>query len=367
MLAPALAAIAAFEVVLFCKNNEPLWRSVKILRVQFLLKHHCHFGSPKGKEQRSIPEVHSHLHPPSPIFAVDNQRIVAMSFKLPSPYEPLDLLPGVDLWIKRDDLIHPVVSGNKWRKLKGFFQTADPSLPVLTFGGAYSNHLPAAAFALKHFGYAGIAVVRGEELAVDDNAVLRYCVSQGMKVHFASRSEYRELRERGWEPTPEQRARWALTDVQILPEGGAGEHARSGTGEIWSEIAAIHIPNHLVIASGTGTTVRGIISEMPTRCLTQVHVVSAVRGAHREETLVKMLAEEKNIKLQWIDEVAFGGFGKGRAELAPLAMRFTEQTQIPIELNYNAKVWAYLQKQNWNGRVCWVHTGINAPQIRGAS
>jgi 1-aminocyclopropane-1-carboxylate deaminase/D-cysteine desulfhydrase-like pyridoxal-dependent ACC family enzyme len=80
-----------------------------------------------------------------------------------------------------------------------------------------------------------------------------------------------------------------------------------------------------------------------------------------------MLAEEKNIKLQWIDEVAFGGFGKGRAELAPLAMRFTEQTQIPIELNYNAKVWAYLQKQNWNGRVCWVHTGINAPQIRGAS
>ena len=70
--------------------------------------------------------------------------------------------------MKRDDLIHPDVSGNKWRKLKGFFGEVDPSRPVLTFGGAHSNHLRAAAFAFAYAGIKGIAVVRGEELGKSD-------------------------------------------------------------------------------------------------------------------------------------------------------------------------------------------------------
>ena len=79
-----------------------------------------------------------------------------MPFLTPSPVQKLTVKPELDLYIKRDDLIHPIVSGNKWRKLQGFFQILRPGEPIMTFGGAFSNHLPAAAFAANHFGQAEV-------------------------------------------------------------------------------------------------------------------------------------------------------------------------------------------------------------------
>jgi 1-aminocyclopropane-1-carboxylate deaminase len=88
--------------------------------------------------------------------------LTSFPFITPSPTEKLlDFSLGT-LWMKRDDLIHPAVSGNKWRKLKGFFREVDPRRPVLTYGGAHSNHLRAAAFALAHAGIKSIGIVRGE-------------------------------------------------------------------------------------------------------------------------------------------------------------------------------------------------------------
>jgi len=268
-----------------------------------------------------------------------------LPFLTPSPVQKLTVKPELDLYIKRDDLIHPIVSGNKWRKLQGFFQILSLEEPITTFGGAFSNHLPAAAFAAKHFGHPITGVVRGEELNASSNALLAYCQAQGMALEFISRSAFRSLREGGW------------TEYygRVLPEGGAGSHAMEGCGEIWKELA--HEPDHLVLASGTGTTVSGILAAMPPHCKTQVHAVSAVKGANKECAALQQLALEKRITLHWEDEIHFGGFGKWSPSLLEEARKFEQTTGIPLDPNYNAKVWAYLQRTSLQGKVVWIHTG----------
>lgn len=268
-----------------------------------------------------------------------------MPFLTPSPVQKLVVKPELDLYIKRDDLIHPIVSGNKWRKLQGFFQILAPGEHITTFGGAFSNHLPAAAFAAKHFGHPITGVVRGEELNASSNDLLKYCQAQGMALEFVSRSAFRSLRESGW----------TGYSGRVLPEGGAGSHAMEGCGAIWKELA--HEPDHLVLASGTGTTVSGILAAMPPHCKTQVHVVSAVKGAHKECAVVQQQALAKQIALHWEDETHFGGFGKWSPSLLEEAENFEQTTGIPLDPNYNAKVWAYLQRTSLQGKVVWIHTG----------
>ena len=249
-------------------------------------------------------------------------------FLTPSPTEKLLDFSSGSLWMKRDDLIHPDVSGNKWRKLKGFFREVDPSRPVLTFGGGHSNHLRAAAFALAHAGIKGIAVVRGEELSPQHSPTLKYCEKMGMALHFIPRSEYKVLREKDWLPTAGQLQEWGGESAQILPEGGAGRHAFEGCGEIWTELD--HKPDHLLIASGTATTVLGILSAMPEDSPTKVHVISAVKGAKKEQARVKVCAQQKSINLHWEDEVHFGGFGKIPAQLTPLQTAFNKEDRKSV-------------------------------------
>jgi len=276
-------------------------------------------------------------------------------FLTPSPTEKLLDFSSGSLWMKRDDLIHPDVSGNKWRKLKGFFREVDPSRPVLTFGGGHSNHLRAAAFALAHAGIKGIAVVRGEELSPQHSPTLKYCEKMGMALHFIPRSEYKVLREKDWLPTAGQLQEWGGESAQILPEGGAGRHAFEGCGEIWTELD--HKPDHLLIASGTATTVLGILSAMPEDSPTKVHVISAVKGAKKEQARVKVCAQQKSINLHWEDEVHFGGFGKIPAQLTPLQTAFNKEHGFAIDSVYNAKVWAYIQRTSFEGSVLWINTG----------
>ena len=276
-------------------------------------------------------------------------------FLTPSPTEKLLDFSSGSLWMKRDDLIHPDVSGNKWRKLKGFFFFFYPSRPVLTFGGAHSNHLRAAAFAFAHAGIKGIAVVRGEELSPQHSPTLKYCEKMGMNLHFIPRSEYKVLREMDWVPTARQLQEWGGESAQILPEGGAGRHAFEGCGEIWTELD--HKPDHLLIASGTAATVLGILWAMPESSATKVHVISAVKGAKKEQASVKECAQQKSIDLHWEDDVHFGGFGKIPEQLNEQKKAFEEEHDFAIDPVYNAKVWAYIQRTSFEGSVLWINTG----------
>lgn len=277
-------------------------------------------------------------------------------FSTPSPVQKLTVLPELDLYIKRDDLIHPVVSGNKWRKLQGFFDTLPAGQSIITFGGPHSNHLPAAAFAAKFLGHPITGIVRGDELNAASNAHLAYCQQQGMPLHFIARSTYRELRNTGWQISSEMRAQWGATDAHLLPEGGAGDHAMRGCGAIWHELKRTHF-DHLVLASGTGTTAQGILKAMPENSKTRVHVVSAVKGAQRECAAVEATAQSKGIDLHWEDDPHFGGFGKWTPELMALKTQFESATGIAIDPNYNAKVLAYLHRTQLSGKVLWLHTG----------
>lgn len=288
----------------------------------------------------------------------------AFPFQTPSPLVRLTSLgadfPATELWMKRDDLIHPVVSGNKWRKLKHFVLRADLARPVLTFGGAYSNHLPAAAFALNWAGFSSTAVVRGDELHPESNARLRYCARMGMNLHFISRSDYRELRDRQWQPSLAQLAHWNLVHPQLLPEGGAGLEAQKGCGEIWHEIAAHFIPDTLLIASGTATTALGMLRAMPAGGPTRLVVLSAVRAARNEARAVESLAGQRGIPLLWVDE-PFGKFGKTAPLQREHMQSFYERTGIALDPNYNGKIayWLYENAQHpWlQGRVIWVNSG----------
>ena len=339
MFTSTLTAMSTLKMVLFSKHDIPLFGFIKILRVQLLFKHRLY-------SIWVVPKLHHRT-----FVIMDSNQFPS---NLPSPLQKLPI-EGMDLWMKRDDLIHPIISGNKWRKLKGFFREIDRSKTIITFGGAYSNHLPAAALAAKLHEMKIIGIVRGEELNSKSNRFLKYCSEHGMELYFISRSEYRTLRERNWQIGDELVQNIPNHPI-ILPEGGAGGHTIEGCAEIWHEIKKECSPDHLIISSGTGATVLGVLSAMSQNEKTKVHVISAVRGAEHEMNSVCTNAEAKGIAVNWINE-SFGGFGKTTLELLAESEKFQFQTGIQLDRNYNAKLWFWLKNHQPQGKVVWINTG----------
>ncbi|MFF8287903.1 1-aminocyclopropane-1-carboxylate deaminase/D-cysteine desulfhydrase [Streptomyces sp. NPDC016309] len=178
--------------------------------------------------------------------------------RLPSPLEPVEderfTRHGVRLLLKRDDLIHPDLPGNKWRKLAPNL-TAAAGRPVLTFGGAYSNHLRATAAAGRLLGFPTTGVVRGEELADRPlNPSLARCAADGMRLLFVDRATYRAKGD------PEVLARLlgeAPPDSVVVPEGGSNALAVRGCAELGRELAARGV-DVAAVACGTGGTLAGL-------------------------------------------------------------------------------------------------------------
>ncbi len=338
MFTSTLTAMSTLKMVLFSKHDIPLFCFIKILWVQLLFKHRLYsiWVVPKLRHRTFVIMDSNHF-----------------PFNLPSPLQKLPM-EGMDLWMKRDDLIHPIISGNKWRKLKGFFREIDRSKTIITFGGAYSNHLPAAALAANLHEMKIIGIVRGEELNSKSNRFLKYCNEHGMELCFISRSEYRMLRERNWQ------IGHLIQNIPnhhiVLPEGGAGVHTIEGCAEIWHEIKKECSPDHLIISSGTGSTAYGILTAMSQNEKTMVHIISAVRGAIEEMNSVCTYAEAKGLAVNWVNE-SFGGFGKTTLELLAESEKFHSQTGIQLDSNYNAKLWFWLKNHPPQGKVVWINTG----------
>ncbi|MFT2015149.1 1-aminocyclopropane-1-carboxylate deaminase/D-cysteine desulfhydrase [Streptomyces sp. 796.1] len=184
---------------------------------------------------------------------------------LPSPLQELHderfARRDVRLLLKRDDLIHPELPGNKWRKLELNLRAAAESgpRPLLTFGGAYSNHLRATAAAGRLLGLATIGVVRGDELAGQPlNPVLARCAADGMRLHFVSRSDYR----RKADPALLDALRARFGDCYVIPEGGSNRLAVLGCRELGRELRtglpATSGPQVVGVACGTGGTLAGL-------------------------------------------------------------------------------------------------------------
>ncbi|MEX0362769.1 MAG: 1-aminocyclopropane-1-carboxylate deaminase/D-cysteine desulfhydrase, partial [Allomuricauda sp.] len=216
---------------------------------------------------------------------------------------------GIDLYIKREDLIHPHISGNKFRKLKYNLVEAKRKghSTLLTFGGAFSNHIAATACAGKEAGLKTIGVIRGEELEEgwQDNPTLKLASEHGMRLHFVSRSDYRTKRTDLFL----DKLKMTFGDFYLLPEGGTNDLAIKGCEEILTE--EDNRFEFICCAVGTGGTIAGLInSAQPHQ---NVLGFPALKGDFLTSEIQKLTDSE-----DWdlILNCHFGGYAKITAELA---------------------------------------------------
>lgn len=274
----------------------------------------------------------------------------------PTPYQTLALPYPVQLTIKRLDLIHPQISGNKFFKLKYNLLAAQQQglKQVLTFGGAYSNHIAATAYAAQHFGFDSIGIIRGEELASQRlNPTLETAQDFGMQLHFVSRAEYRLRHEAEYLEQLQQQYPQAL----IIPEGGTNNLAIQGTQEI---LSADDLANYDLIccAVGTGGTIAGLIESSADH----QHVLgfSALKGDFLKQDIQKW-TDKNNWSLT--DAYCCGGYAKTTPELLQFMQKFEQQYAIPLEQVYTAKMMLGvldLIQQNYfpaHTRILVIHTG----------
>lgn len=261
---------------------------------------------------------------------------------------------GIRLFFKRDDLIHPFISGNKWRKLKFNLIKAqmEAKTHLVTFGGAYSNHLLATAAAGARFGFKTTAFVRGENMC---NEVLSICKVFGMELIFVDRDIYKNKSE-----LYEQHYANNLS-TYFIGEGGAGLEAELGCREIISELQNTY--DHIFCSVGTGTTVAGIINGVTTQKLnTQVHAVSALKnGSFLRNDIDNLLI--KPIFYTLHTNHHFGGYAKSEPELIDFIKDFSSSTGILIDPVYTAKTLFCIKdltSMNYfkkDAKILMIHTG----------
>ncbi len=241
---------------------------------------------------------------------------------------------GVALDVLRLDSIHPVISGNKWFKLKEYLKEARrlEASAIVTFGGAYSNHIVATACAASMEGFAAIGIIRGEEPAVYSSS-LKDAVQYGMQLVFLSRSEY-ALRKRNRDIS------WLGTEpgnYYVIPEGGAGEEGVAGASEILHFVENPEEYSDIVTAIGTGTTTAGIIrSAAPGQRVTGISVMKNNKALHGE--IEALLQRSITGGFGVIHDYHFGGYGKYTPELLEWMNRFYHMSTIPLDFVYTGKM-----------------------------
>ena len=287
---------------------------------------------------------------------------------LPSPLQAVRhdafLSHGLELFVKRDDLLHPLVSGNKWRKLKYNLLEAERlgCSRLVTFGGAFSNHLAAVAAAGQAFGFETVGVVRGEQ-AEPLNPTLAFAAKCGMVLHFTSRTDYRE------------KSRTELleilgidaTDSLVLPDGGANSFALPGCREIVTETEQQlgHLPDFFINACGTGATLAGIATGIAERNSTALGI-SVLKGGFLQKEVEKLLAKSEIPNPQSaivLDDFHFGGYAKWTSALIDFINDFKRKTGISLDPIYTGKAFfaaAQLAEQGFfpeGSSIVLVHTG----------
>lgn len=268
----------------------------------------------------------------------------------------LDFETNVSLFIKREDLIHPFISGNKFRKLKFNIQQAEKENKkgLLTFGGAFSNHIAAVAYAGKENGFKTIGVIRGEELiySIQENPTLKFSKECGMEFHFVTREKYRNKNNSEY-----------LLELQkefftyfIIPEGGTNDLAIKGCEEILSHDDKCF--DYICCAVGTGGTISGIINS--SNDSQKILGFPALKGDFLQKDICKF-AQKSNWEL--IQSYHFGGYAKVSIELINFINSFYKSTKIPLDCVYTSKmVYGVIEmiKNNYfkeNSKILLIHTG----------
>jgi 1-aminocyclopropane-1-carboxylate deaminase len=242
---------------------------------------------------------------------------------LPNPFpEPVP----IQLYLKRDDELHPFVSGNKWRKLK--YNLAEARRlnqnTLLTYGGAYSNHIYAVAAAGSEYGFSTIGIIRGEDHRERDTPTLAFARDQGMNLYFITRQQFRNQNDGVFQPELRQR----FGSYYELPEGGTNELAIRGTAEIIPEVLLQFEgqPDYVCCPVGTGGTLAGLERSAPDGMT--VLGFSALKG----------YVPEGNTGALVLTNYHFGGYAKTTPELLTFIRDFERKTGVRLEQVYTGKM-----------------------------
>ncbi len=271
--------------------------------------------------------------------------VLSLNSHLPSPIQALEAdflsAKGIRLFVKRDDLLQlnegSAFCGNKWRKLQYNLQEAHRRGlgTLLSFGGAFSNHLAALAEAGQAFDFQTIGIVRGEK---QSNSTLNFCAQCGMRLHFISRTAYREKEH----PDFLQKLQQEFGDFYLLPEGGTNTLALQGCAEIISELEeqlGNEFPDFIAVACGTGGTLAGIVQGLKGK--SEIIGFSVLKGDFLQKETIKLLSEilenpYSNWQIQ--NDYHFGGYAKFSAELIAFANQFYKNFYIPLDPIYTGKM-----------------------------
>jgi 1-aminocyclopropane-1-carboxylate deaminase len=266
-----------------------------------------------------------------------------------SKLEPFKLFfannTDVKLFVKRDDLIDPMISGNKLRKLEGNLWAAKKAAvtQLLTYGGAYSNHLLASAAAANEMGIPIIGKVRGEELNEKSNPILIECDRLSMNLQFIDRTNYTRSKHQSGLSKDHDKFTWHI------PEGGANPEGILGCTDIYKEAVAQNNNQHfdaVFLAQGTTTTSMGILASIPTS--TQLFVVPVLKGFDSLSEMKALASKAKqnpltaHFQFNWnqvtvLDTYHHGGYAKTSPELLHFTAAFNSTQQFPIESTYTGK------------------------------
>lgn len=278
---------------------------------------------------------------------------------LPSPVDQVPWGGEVNWLVKRDDLIHPLVSGNKYRKLKYILHDFHRGnhRGLISFGGAFSNHIHALAALCGMNRIPSVGIIRGEDDQA--NPTLAFARNQGMVLHFVSRDAYRlKLESERMEAILDR-----YSDYYLVPEGGDHPLAERGVGEIVHELESLGLkPDYLAVSAGTGSTATGLIKTLinkgwPTRVL----VLSSLKAPGLRDKIASGSGIDRN-DFDYLD-YSLGGYARTNPSYLDFLRQFFQKTGIPVDPVYNGKVVFGLDDMQKRGffkagaSVLWLHTG----------
>ncbi|WP_286262997.1 1-aminocyclopropane-1-carboxylate deaminase/D-cysteine desulfhydrase [Thalassotalea atypica] len=259
---------------------------------------------------------------------------------LPSRLEQIDCSlfkkHRVNVFIKRDDLIHPIISGNKWRKLKGNLAEAkrQNKKGIVSFGGAYSNHIHALAYACHQHKLSSIGIIRGES-QYQDNFTLSWARYWQMQFKFVDRKTYRKRHEKDY------LAELAIMypDHFVVPEGGTNSFALSGVGEVISELNQQLDYDTIMLPVGSGGTISGLIkADHDQHEILGVAVLK--QNGYLLDEITQLLPNTAHHYGNWrlLEDFHCGGYAKFSAQHCQRIIEFIDESQIPFEPVYSGKM-----------------------------
>ena len=283
------------------------------------------------------------------------------SLKYTSSNDVVHTKYGITLHLKREDLIHPVVSGNKYRKLKYNIAHAlkHKYNTLLTFGGAYSNHVVATAAAGQSVGIRTIGIIRGEELGksisttLQHNPTLAAAHGYGMQLEFISRASYKLREDASFLEELEMR----FNNPYILPEGGTNALAVKGCEEILAETDSTY--DFICCAAGTGGTAAGILNALKPH--QKGLVFPALKGDFLKDSISKWISNSPNWEM--ITNYHFGGYAKCDERLIAFINAFAKANNIKLDPIYTGKmmfgIFDLIESDFFpqNSRILAIHTG----------